>query len=151
MRALAPALLLFAMACASRDGVIDERVLDCNAGGDVSVDVAMNAPGVAFEQATDHFTMVVEVGNNSHSDIEVRAIRVEPSERERASYAVERSYRKFGTVLAGGESHRFELPMMGRSTRDANIPASEVLGVVVSVYLGNGDTYRCELNTRAPR
>lgn len=146
-------LLFLLYGCASSDDRTAERFYDCDERRDVSIAVALNQPGVAFEQTTDNLTMVVDVGNNADHDIEVAAIRVEPVRMEHAYYVLERSYRKFNRVLAGGESHGFELPVIGRAlTRDPNVVrGDEAMGVVVSVYLANGDTYRCELFTRAPR
>ena len=146
-------LLVFVGGCASSDDRVSERFYDCEENRDVSIDVALNQPTVAFERTTDQLTMVVDVGNNLSHDIEVRAIRVEPVDMEYAHYVLERSYREFGRVIPGGESHAFELPVLARAMlRD---PMSErresALGVVVSVYMANGDTYRCKLFTPAPR
>ena len=152
MRFLAAVLLLLC-GCASRDAAIPERFFDCRSGQDVSIDLRMAGPGVAMENTTDHLTMVVDVANHGHGDIVVQAIRVEPVPDDAAHYAIERSYRKFGRVLAGGESEAFELPVTGRGLprSTTSVRRSDALTVNVSVYLGNGDAYRCEMVVPSPR
>lgn len=152
MRTVVATLLLLG-GCASRDAAIPERFFDCRSGQDVSVDLRMTGPGVAMENTTDHLTMFVDVANNGHVDIVVNAIRVEPVPDDAARYALERSYRKFGRVLPGGESHVFELPVVGRglARTSTSVRRGDTLTVNVSVYLGNGDAYRCEMFVPSPR
>jgi hypothetical protein len=156
MRITALALLtLLGAACASRDGFIDERNLGCGSGQDVSVDVALNIPGVASEATSDNLTMVVEVGNNSTSDIEVVSIRVEPGQGVRPRYRIERSFREFHRVLTPGSDAAFELPVSGRGVaagpNNLQSRGDDTMPIIVSVYLASGDNYRCRMDIPAPR
>lgn len=155
MRLSALALLtLLAAACASRDGMVSERNLDCASGQDVSIDAALNVPGVAYEGATDNLTMVVEVGNNSNADIEVVSIRVEPGWGSQPRYRIDNSFREFHRVLAPGADAAFELPVTGRGlTTDPSMRSrgDATMQIIVSVYLASGDNYRCKMDIPAPR
>jgi hypothetical protein len=152
MRPLLAALLLLA-GCASSDGLIDTRTLDCGPGQDVTIGVALNTPSAGMEGTDDRLTTSVEVGNNSHEDIIVKAIRVESSDPGRRSrYAIDNSYRKFDKVVAPGDAEVFELPTSGRVVmQPQSVPYGGTLDLLVSVYLANGDQYRCKFDLPAPR
>lgn len=150
MRPAALVCALFFAACSSSD--VDETFHDCDPGGDVSVDALIDIPGVAMENVDDQLTMHVVVGNNSHSEIEVRAIRVEPGYTAQRRYSLSSSYRKFGRVLAPGEDYAFPLPIIGRGhARGAEVNREATIEMIVSVYLASGDNYRCSLAVAAPR
>lgn len=151
-RSLLATLLLLA-GCASSDGLIDKRVLDCGPGQDVTIGVAMNTPRIGLEGPDDRLTTMIEVSNNSHEDIVVNAIRVEASDPSRRSrYTVDRSYRKFDKTVAAGDAETFELPTTGRAVMQPDTVAYEnTLQLLVSVYLANGDQYRCGFDVPAPR
>ncbi len=154
MRRVLLALSWFVFAaCASRDGIIDERTLDCAAGGDLSVDVVLNMPRVMVEGTQDALTMVVAVSNNSHHDIEVKSIRVEPGYTAQQRYALEGSFREFNHVLGPGEDENFELPVRGvAGHREPNRRiGNEALEVTLTIPLGSGDVYRCTYDVPAPR
>lgn len=147
-------LLLFVFAaCASRDGIIDDRTLDCSSGGELSVDVAMNMPKVMMEGTHDQMTMIVSVGNNADHEIEVKSIRVEPGFTAQERYALESSFREFNEVLGPGEDEDFELPVRGVAGSREIRPrgGSDAIEVAVSIYFANGDTYRCSYDVPAPR
>ncbi|HEV7239872.1 MAG TPA: hypothetical protein VGQ36_11580 [Thermoanaerobaculia bacterium] len=146
-------LLFLLAACASRDGVIDETIRDCDAGQEVSVNLYLNLPEVMMESATDNLTVVVEIGNNADRAIEVKAIRVEPGYTAQERYAIESSYREFKQVIEAGDDEKFELPVRGvGGTREIyRRRGNDVIAIVLSVYMAGGDVYRCEYNVPAPR
>lgn len=154
MRHFVAALLLIA-GCASKDALIDQRVLDCGPGQDVSVGILLDVPRIGLEGPDDRMTMRVEVSNLSNEDIEVKAIRVESADPARSSgYTIDTSYGDFKKVIPPGESEVFDLPVTGRLDRtyDPNRKgAASTLTVVTNVYLANNDTYRCKIEVPAPR
>jgi len=147
-------LLLLLAACTSRDGLIDERVRDCSAGQEVSIDLNLNVPTVMTENTTDNLTMVVTIGNNSTHDIEVKAIRVEPGFTAQERYALESSYGEYNQVIVPGDDEEFRLPVRGNAgTRPTSRRggSDKVIEVVLSVYMADGDKFRCVFDVEAPR
>jgi hypothetical protein len=157
MRTLTLLLLvaLLGAGCASSDG-LDANHRDCDAGSDLSVNLALNIPGVGSESAIgDQLTVVVAVDNNTDVDVEVVAIRIDPGEVMNPSYRISNSYREFKRTLPARGDADFELPVTGRSvlfggdargrTTDATIP------LAVTVVLGNGTVYRCKYEVPSPR
>lgn len=155
MRHLLAALLLIVVGCASKDGLLDDRILDCGEGHEVSIGVALDVPRIGLEGPDDRMTMRVEVSNLLNEDIEVKAIRVESSDAAGSSgYTIDNSYGEFHKVIPPGESEVFDLPVTGRMVRayDPNrVGGRPDLTVVTSVYLANNDTYRCKFDVPAPR
>jgi hypothetical protein len=146
-------LLLLLAACASRDGLVDERTRDCSAGQDVSIDLNLNVPTVMTENTTDNLTMFVTIGNNSTHDIEVKAIRVEPGFAAQERYSLESSYGEYNQVIVPGDDEEFRLPVLGRAgTRQGyRRGSSNTMDVALSVYMADGDKFRCVFDVEAPR
>ena len=152
MRRMLVLFLLFA-GCASRDGLIDERIRDCSAGQDVSIDLHLNVPALMTENTTDNLTMLVTIGNNSTRDIEVKAIRVEPGFTAQELYALDSSYGEFNQVIAPGDDEEFKLSVLGKAgTRPGFRRAgSKTMEIAVSVYMADGDKFRCVFDIQAPQ
>ena len=148
------AMTLVALGCASKGLVVDENFYGCDEGRDVSISIALSAPQAGFEGSVDELTMIVDVRNDGTTDIEVMAIRVEPGPKAHDRYRLERSYRKYGRVIAPRGEDVFELPVSGArlpASATGNLNPSDTLEIVVSVYLEGGDTYRCEFSVPSPR
>lgn len=146
-------VLLLLAACASRDGLIDERTRDCSAGQEVSIDLLLNMPKIMSEGSADNLTTVVTIGNNSTQAIEVRAIRVEPGFSAQERYSLENGYREFNKVIEPGDDEELELSVRGQGGRREIDPrwGNDAIEVVLSVYMAGGDIYRCSYDLPAPR
>ena len=146
-------LFLLLAGCASRDGFIDERIRDCSAGQELSIDLRLNMPKVMTERSGDDLTVVVVIGNNSTRAVEVKSIRVEPGFTAQERYALDNSFREFHQVIEAGDDEEFELPVRGqagmRETRQRRV--HDAIEIILSVYMADGDTYRCSYDVQAPR
>ena len=152
-RIASAAALTLLLSCATSDGVIDQRTLECTSGQDVSIDAGFDGRIGTMEGADDRFDLVVEVSNNSHEEVTVSYIRADQMDRRNARYAVDRSYRKFDQVIEEGKDHAFRLPMTGRALRyDPNqVSFGQAPELAVTVALSNGDSYRCFFSIPASR
>lgn len=146
-------LLLLLAACASRDGLQDENIRDCDAGQEVSIDLHLNVPKVMMESRSDSLTVVVMVGNNADRDIEVTAIRIEPGYTAQERYSLRSSYRELKQVIKAGDDEEFELPVTGVAGQRETVQrrANDAIEIVLSVYMAGGDVYRCTYEVPAPR
>jgi hypothetical protein len=156
MRTLTLVLLgILASGCASRAVDVKEQFIDCDDTSDVSVSLALNVPGVGMETAVDEQLMaVVGVDNNMDVDVEVVAIRIDPGQSPHPRYRITNSYREFKRTLPARGDADFELPVSGRSLASGTLTSrtlSDTIPIIVSVYLGNGTTYRCEYDVAAPK
>ena len=140
-------ILLFSAACASSSGVI-RSTFDCSPGQDLEIRATLDDPSRSGEQI-GQYMFLVEVANNSHGDLTVKSVRVDPDEasrRVRGSVALERAQKEFNETIAEGTEHVFELPAtsMGSVIRPLqNQVVSGPVEFVVTVVLTNGDSYRC--------
>lgn len=136
-------LLLLLTACASSTDIIDERVLPCGSGQDIEVRAGFD-DGMLHGEVGGQMKYLVEVANNSHHDVTVKSIRIDP-QSERVP-GIERAYRQYDQLIAEGEDHVFELPssevLNWRSDLDRRT-ALQRLEFVVVVSLSDGDSYRC--------
>jgi hypothetical protein len=139
--------LLLTLGCASKDGFIDQQVLDCGPGQVVTIQAGLDAQsGTRMEGVDDQHTLIVVVGNNSQEDIVVKTIRVDQAPDASSTYRFSNGYRKFDQTIAEGDEAEFKIPMSGRSIRpevDADVRSSRDVSLDVMVILGNGDRYRC--------
>ena len=145
-----PTALLFAMllfpACASSTRVIASRDLDCRPGQDIDV-TALYENGRTSEQVGQE-SFVIEVANNSHSELTVTSVRVEPGDRNRVPF--ETGVDGDEHTLQGGEQHVFRFPFRAPFAADPEISRRPTLSglenaaeLVVTVLLTNGDRYHC--------
>jgi hypothetical protein len=137
------------VSCASSDGLIDERVLDCSSGQDLMVRVGVQPPTRMGGESTidNRFIMLVELSNNSHHDVTVDHVRVEQYSRggSRPPYEFDSGYKKVDQLLEEGKDITVEIPVDGRWTRtlDPQYQDPGRVEMLVSVALANGDAYRC--------
>ena len=142
--------VVFFAACASPTAVIDRRTYRCDEPGlDVGVEGGFEDPRQAEQIGERNF--LVDVSNNSHAEITVTSVRVEPSNRNRVRYDV--AFDGEDVVIAEGDSHLFRLPARRGTTMDPPIDPSkfrnaDFVEFVVTVELANGDRSRCDF--RAP-
>lgn len=140
----------FLAACASSDGMVADRVLDCSSGQDLMVRVGANRPQTLGGESSplgDQFEMLVELSNNSHRDILVDHVRVEQyySGMDRPAYQLESGYKKVDQVIDEGKDITVEIPMNGRWMQQtgARSVIPDRLELLVTVGLAEGDAYRC--------
>ena len=153
MKALIAALALLAAACSSTS-VIDQRVLGCEAGGDLMIRAGLQGPARGMERVDDRLMMLIEVSNNTHHEIVVEQIRVEQTHTATRGYRLDPLYLKVDRTIAEDDDYTFELPMTGRWAGDAVRYENErenQLDLVMSLFLGNGDVYRCGLLVPRPQ
>lgn len=144
--ALAIALLLGS--CASSTDVIDSRFLGCEPGQDISIMAGLNAPNLTDGATESRFMILVDISNNSHDEVTVKSIRVEQSSNQAARYVFDTGYGKYDQVIEGGKDHTFEIPVMGRIVQGVRDVRGSGQGIdfAVSVFLTNGDQYRCSFS-----
>lgn len=139
-------LLFLSAACASSSRIIDKRTLRCEPGQDIGIaagfDAAKAQTGELHEQV-----FLVQVANNSHSEVTVTAVRVEPDERNQIRLAA--AYDGTEVTIAEGEDHVFRLParealhaLSSRRPGAIEVPSGFV-EFDVMVSLSNGDSYHC--------
>jgi len=150
-------LVLTLAACGSSDqfGIPDKRVInDCEHGG-VEVRVGLNGGQPGMERTEDHLTFAIEVANNLREDIVVTRIRVDPTPDEMSPYRLSPTSGSFSETIPENDEHLFELPVTLRTMfvddrRQQTVGSRNVLTVVVTVMLQNGDSYRCGYGVPAP-
>lgn len=147
--ALLPMLVL-CFACSSSTKLDDREVFDCQPGRDIEIMAGIEGvKGRASINPGEELAFLVEVANNSHEDVIVDAIRIEPSADSRGTSELDPVYQSVSYELAAGKEHLFRFPARRRlnptmdsreSTRNSFSRAPEM---TVTVLLKNGDAYRC--------
>lgn len=139
--ALLLSLLLFA-ACASPTAVIDKHTFRCEPGQDISIAAGFDPGNQRGELGEREF--LVEVSNNSHADVTVTSVQIEPSDRNRG---LPGAYEKTDVTIAEGESHLFHLRPTSYALeprrQQSTLGPSNVMDFFVMVRFSNGDAYRC--------
>jgi hypothetical protein len=148
MRSLALFAIVLLVSCASSSqGIVDERLRDCESGGDISVIVGFDNLPVGEGLGEDRFDLLVEVSNNSHAEVTVTGIRVDQQHASSARYRIDGVRQKFDDAIEEGKDRTFRLPVVGRRVlsqdRSSSVLGSSGLELVVTVTLSNGDSYRC--------
>lgn len=141
--ALLPVLFLF-FACSSATDVIDQRTLGCGPGEDIEVRAGLAPP----ENNIGQMVFLVEVANNSHEDLTVDSIMVEPARTPLGQRPLQRAAKNVDQLIAEASEHVFELPTAYEATYESLDPRSARQGqgryeFSVTVKLTNGDSYRC--------
>jgi hypothetical protein len=152
MKTLALFAALLACACASSPtAVIDQRTLRCDEPGhDIEVAAGLDdgTSGRATEQ-TGQRAYLVNVTNNSHGEVTVKSIRVDPNDHEGSMDNV--VTRSFNQTIPENDEHLFLLPINATWTREM-IERHPTSGwpfeFGVSVVLANGDAYRCDFQVQ---
>jgi hypothetical protein len=146
--ALVPMLLLV-FACASSTSLNDDEVLDCAPGREI--EILAGIEGVNQRQSIapgEELAFLVEVANNSHEDVTVDAIRIEPRASARGTSDLDPVYQTVKYDLAAGKDHLFRFPVRRRlnpamDSRSASGIVRESPEMTVTVLLTNGNAYRC--------
>ena len=140
-------LFLFA-GCASSTAVMDKRTFRCEPGQDLEIRAGVFDP-VAAREGSGPMVYKVEVANNSHSELTVTYVRIQPTNQQRAdgSDVVSRTYDK---VILPGKDHVFEIPVNDvwvRSPEFSRRLAARRFPFSAIVALSNGDSYHCEFES----
>lgn len=140
-------ILLFA-ACASPTAVI-RNTFDCAPGQDLEVRAGLGDPTRTGEQ-TGQYVFLVEVANNSHGDLTVTSVRVDPrdsQQRIRRDTPIQGASKEVDETIEAGTEHLFELPATAFGAFPSRDVVDQVLPgpieFVVTISLTNGDSYRC--------
>jgi len=142
MKTTAALVLLLSVACASSTGVIDKRMFKCEPGQDIGIAAGFDDGSRSEEFGQREF--LVQVANNSHNEVTVTSVRVEPSNRNRIP--LDGAFQSEDVTIAEGEDHVFHLPtrvsLTHERTRDLPLDG-RVVEFYVTVVLSNGDQYQC--------
>jgi hypothetical protein len=143
-----PALLLLA-ACASPAAIVDQRSFKCAPGQDISIRAVLTHPSAARE-AGGPLKYQVEISNNSHNDVTVTYVRIQPrgKDLDRLDESVSRS---FDQLIPAGEDHLFEIPATEAWVLSPDFGQrleARRVRFVARVSLANGDSYQCEFVTQ---
>lgn len=146
MKTTALVCLLLLAACASPTAVMDQRQLQCGPGQDVEIRAGIADPATAREQNAEYM-ILVEVANNSHEDVTVKSVGIDPEQRDdRRPVPFERVHRAYDQLIPEGTEHVFKIPAPPASMRmrgPYELSVSEAVEFFVTVSLSNGDSYRC--------
>jgi hypothetical protein len=148
-------LLVFSAACASSTDVIDSEVLACGPGQALEIQAGVEgARGGRTIESTEDLVFLVEVANNSHEDVVIEAIRIEPDRASRMGANVEPVYKVVNEEILQGKDHLFRFPAMRKmmsavtadSSRSSRQSAGQPPEMMVTVLVKNGDSYRCSFS-----
>ena len=137
-------LVLLLAACASPTAVMDKRSLPCGPGQDIEVRAGID-DGTITQEIGGELQYLVEVANNSHHDVTVKQIRIQPIRQYVEE--IDSASKTFDQVVPEGDAHVFEIPTgaLSRSTHfDRKIlGGTSRVEFSVLVSLSNGDSYHC--------
>ena len=142
------AFLLLA-ACASPTAVIDKRSFRCGPGQDIEVRAGIDDGSITHEIG-GQLEYLVEVANNSHRDVTVSNIRIEPKPRAGQKIeGIDSAAKSFDQLIPENDEHVFELPANASGPRafESQVDRQEIEFVVL-VSLANGDSYHCSFLAR---
>lgn len=136
-------LLLFS-ACASNDGFIAGDLDTCQPGDELEINAGVSQASMF---ADGRATVLVEVSNNSSSDVTVTQVRVDPQSPDVQRFDVMGGAVTREQEIKEGESGTFEVPVTIRIKDQMNAGRQRgyTIGVdaTIMVKVANGDTTRC--------
>ncbi len=150
--ALVPVLLLL-FACSSATSMDDREVLDCGPGQPLEIQAGIQgARNRQIIEANEDVMFLVEVANNSHEDVIIEAIRVDPDRAGRTSGGYDPVYRVVNQEIPQGKEHLFQFPAFRRVSSAAETEDRPQRGfrqaseMTVTVIVKDGDSYRCSFS-----
>ena len=147
MKRVSALLLLLLAACASPTAVMDKRAIRCGPGQDIEVRAGIDDGTIINREDHGEMKYLVEVSNNSHADVTVKEIRIDPMRDKRDEVPEVYSASKvFNQDILEGEEHLFEIPIGSWSATshfDRKLEGGSRLEFWVRVMLTNGDAYHC--------
>ena len=140
-------MALLLAACASPTAVIDKHAFRCGPGQDIEVRAGIDDGTIINREDHGEMKYLVEVANNSHNDVTVTQIRIDPMRDKREEVPnVHSASKVFDQLVPEGEDHLFEIPIGSWSTTthfDRKLEGGSRLEFLVRVSLANGDSYHC--------
>lgn len=136
-------LALLLAACASPTAVIDKRMMRCGPGQDIEVRAGL-ADGSINQEDEGQLKYLVEIANNSHNDVVVHAVRIEPTNDK--GLGIDSAFKVFDQEIAEGEDHLFEVPASAVWTPRTGFEREgegRRVEFRVTIDLSNGDSYHC--------
>lgn len=144
--ALLPVFLLLS-ACASSTAMEPDQVYDCGPGHEIEIQAGLEGARQNIDPGQE-LAYLVEVANNSHQDIVVEQIRIEPNARGRGTSELDPVYQSVQQEIPEGKDHLFRFPVRMRLNRTmtSETTLSSAPEMTVTVLLKNGDAYRCSFS-----
>lgn len=144
-RALTLLSLILTAACASNDGFVENVNQQCGPGSEIGLEAGWDMQASAMEMGSNRLTMLVRVSNNSHHEITVKRVYVDPMSMDDDSpYQLVRGAAEPNQVIAEGDASTFEIQMIAnRRAGVSRSRASSAAEVSVTVLLEPEQTYRC--------
>ena len=149
-------VLLLSAACASNDGFVKDTVKTCQPGADLEIQAGIDAGGSATDRMGDQLQMLVEVSNNSHEDVTVKTVRVDPSHADSGrGMDVVGGSKEVDEDVPEAQSKMFEIPITvrRRGVLGPQSPArvtAQWVDFAVTVVLSDGEAYRCSFRIAVP-
>lgn len=149
-------VLLLSAACASNDGFVKDTVKTCQPGADLEIQAGIDAGTSTNERFDDQLEMLVEVSNNSHEDVTVKTVRVDPSQADSSrGMDVVGGSKEFNEDVPEAQSKMFEIPIpvRRRGVLGPQSPArvtAQWVDFAVTVVLSDGEAYRCSFRIAVP-
>lgn len=140
--------LLLLTACASQTAIIDQRTFRCAPGQDIEIHAGLFDPAATGESFGPPMYKV-EVANNSHNEVTVTYIRLQPA-GSKAIDSNDTVSRTFDQLIPPGKDHLFEIPVNDawlRSPEFGRRLAQRRFEFSAIVALSNGDSYQCDFET----
>ncbi len=143
MKKVSVLVLLLAAACASPTAVVDERTFRCGPGQDIEVRAGLDDGSINHEIG-GQLMYLVEVANNSHRDLTVSYLRIEPHAKfGEPIEGVESAAKTFDQLIPENDEHVFEIPANSGPRAFDQRPDRREIEFLVVVTLSNGDSYHC--------
>ncbi|HEY0143915.1 MAG TPA: hypothetical protein VGF48_23710 [Thermoanaerobaculia bacterium] len=151
-------IAVFATACSSGSGLIDQRTMNCGSGQDVDIVAGMQQSGQRGRDfGGDRAVLVVNVANNTHGEVTITNVSADQITDSQTTYVYDRANLNPDATLAEGEEKTFELPMTGRRFENPDLRREEAIRresqpviLALRVTLSNGDAYVCRYSFQPP-
>lgn len=148
-------VLLLSAACASNDGFVRDTVKTCQPGADLEIQAGIDAGAPNNERFDDQIDMIVEVSNNSHEDVTVKTIRVDPSHADSGRVDVVGGSKEVDEDVPEAQSKMFEIPITVRrrgvlGPQSPSRVTAQWVDFAVTVVLSDGEAYRCSFRIAVP-
>lgn len=148
-------VLLLSAACASNDGFVRDTVKTCQPGADLEIQAGIDAGAPNNERFDDQIDMIVEVSNNSHEDVTVKTVRVDPSHADSGRVDVVGGSKEVDEDVPEAQSKMFEIPITVRrrgvlGPQSPSRVTAQWVDFAVTVVLSDGEAYRCSFRIAVP-
>jgi hypothetical protein len=147
-RLLLPLLLLLCLlcACSSSTSMADHETLSCGPGRPLEINAGLGS-ATSGRDPNEDLSFLVEVANNSHEDVVIESVRIDPDSGSQTRYRIAPAFQTVNQEIPQNKDFLFRLPASQHSMVGAQSPGMSSSGVqpsmTVIVNVKNGDSYRC--------